>query len=129
MVDKREFLVETDILKEHLVHSDKSTLSDLEHAMTLGVCYTTVINSSEIFFASVDDQESEIFVDMMRSLKVLGLNARYSLNISDFFNKVATVRDALICSVAKHNNLPIFTAQIEKYKDCGLEIINPNQLR
>ena len=129
MIDKREFLIETDILKEHLVHSDKSTLSDLELAMTLGVCYTTVINSSEIFFASVDDKESEIFVDMMKSLKVLGLNARYSLNISDFFNKVATVRDALICSVAKHNNLPIFTAQIEKYKDCGLEIINPNQLR
>ncbi len=129
MIDKREFLIETDILKEHLIHSDKSTLSDLELAMTLGVCYTTVINSSEIFFASVDDKESEIFVDMMKSLKVLGLNARYSLNISDFFNKVATVRDALICSVAKHNNLPIFTSQIEKYKDCGLEIINPNQLR
>lgn len=129
MIENKDFLIETDILQEHLIHHDKTTLSYLELAMTKGVCYTTVINSSELFFASINDQESKVFVDMMKSLKVLGLNARYSLNISHFFNKVATVRDALICSVAKHNNLSIFTTQVEKFKDCGLEIINPNQLR
>ena len=58
------------------------------------------------------------------SLKLLGLNSRYSLNISEFFNKVATVRYALICSVVKNNGLPIVIGKIDKFNNSGLIIIN-----
>ena len=46
-----------------------------------------------------------------------------------FFNKVATARDALFCSVAKNNKLPIFTKEIERYKNSGMKIITPKELR
>lgn len=129
MKSQKQFLIETDILISHLTHKNESKNSELENAMAIGLCFTTVINSAELYFA-VENEKEKIAVDgLMRALKVLGLNARYSLNISDFFNKVASVRSALICSVAKNNDLPIFTKNSERYKNCGLEIISPDQLR
>lgn len=129
MKSQKQFLIETDILISHLTQKDESKNSDLEIAMQSGLCFTTVINSAELYFA-VENEKEKIAVDgLMRALKVLGLNARYSLNISDFFNKVASVRNALICSVAKNNDLPIFTMNTERYKNCGLEVLSPDQLR
>ena len=128
MKEKKHFLIETDVLIDHLINESNSNKSVLESAMTKGICFTTVINSAELYFSVSDDYEKEEVNKVMRSLKVLGLNSRYSLNISDFFNKVATVRDALICSVAKNNNLPILTWEIEQYKNSGLIIIRPEQL-
>lgn len=46
-----EFLVETDILLEHLT-KNKSSESHLEKAMTRGICFTTVLDGSELFFAA-----------------------------------------------------------------------------
>lgn len=128
MKDKKQFLIETDILIEHLTAESSSKYSILETAMTKGICFTTVINSAELYFAACDNYEKDEVNKLMRALKVLGLNSRYSLNISDFFNKVASVRDALICSVAKNNDLPILTGEIRKYKNSGLIIIEPEQL-
>lgn len=129
MKDKEHFLIETDILVEHLVFADNNGNSILETAMTKGICLTTVLNSAELYFAASDIYEKGEVDKLMRSLKVLGLNSRYSLNISDFFNKVATVRDALICTVAKNNDLSILTSKVEKYINSGLIIISPEQLR
>ncbi|MCL4550979.1 MAG: PIN domain-containing protein [Bacteroidetes bacterium] len=128
MTDKIEFLVETDILVDHLIHDDFSKLSDLELAMTKGICFTTVINSSEMYFHSSTEKEKHAVDGVMRAVKVLGIHPRYSLNISEFFNKVASTRDAMICSLAKINKLPILTAQISKYKDSGIKIISPKEL-
>jgi len=129
MPDRTEFLIETDILVDHLIHEDFSKLSDLEFAMTKGICFTTVINSSEMYFYSVTEKEKNAVDCVMRAVKVLGIHPRYSLNISEFFNKVATTRDAMICSLAKTNKLPILTAQIQKYKNSGIKIISPKELR
>ncbi len=129
MKDKEHFLIETDILVEHLVFADNNGNSILEKAMTKGICFTTVLNSAELYFAASDIYEKGEVDKLMRSLKVLGLNSRYSLNISDFFNKVASVRDALVCTVAKNNDLLILTSKVEKYMNSGLIIISPEQLR
>ena len=128
MADKIEFLVETDILIDHLIQDDLSKLSDLELAMMKGICFTTVINSSEMYFYSSTGKEKHAVDGVMMAVKVLGLHPRYSLNISEFFNKVASTRDAMICSLAKINKLPILTAQISKYKDSGIKIISPKEL-
>lgn len=125
----KQFLADTDILVNHLVHSRKGELSDLEIAMTNGVVFTTVINASELYFAAGDNREKSAVDSLLRSLKVLGINSRYSLNISDFFNKVANTRDGLICVVAKLNKLPILTNNAERYKNSGLEIISPRGMR
>ena len=128
MADKIEFLVETDILVEHLVQNDVPVFSDLELAMSKGICFTTAINASEIYFRCTNEKEKNAVDSVMQAVKVLGIHPRYSLNISDFFNKVASTRDAMICSLAKINKLPILTAQISKYKDSGIKIISPKEL-
>jgi len=129
MKNENHFLIETDILLEHLQHNDKNTFSDLEIAMTNGICFTTVINSAELYFAAINKDEKDAVDNLMKALKVLGLNSRYSLNISEFFNKVATVRDALFCTIAKINDMIILTNDIERYKKINLKIIQPKNLR
>ncbi len=129
MLDRIEFLIETDILVGHLIHNNSSQLSDLELAMTKGICFTTSINSSEMYFFAATEEERDAVHCMMRSIKILGIHPRYSLNISEFFNKAATTRDAMICSLAKNNKLPILTAQIQKFKESGIKIISPKELR
>jgi len=129
MKNENHFLIETDILLEHLQHNDKNTFSDLEIAMMNGICFTTVINSAELYFAAINKDEKDAVDNLMKALKVLGLNSRYSLNISEFFNKVATVRDALFCTIAKINDMIILTNDIERYKKINLKIIQPKNLR
>jgi hypothetical protein len=127
MESKKEFLVETDLLLEYLTHNS-SGITSLEKAMTKGICFTTVINASELFFAASTDLERKSVQDLLASLKILGLNSRYSLKISKFFNKVATTRDAIMCVVAEINKLPILTSRIDRYKQSGIKIIDPLEL-
>ena len=128
MKDKKEFLLDTDIIIDFLTVNDNKKMTVLEIAMSKGICFTTVLNASELFFAVKDETEKEKVKKVISSLKVLGVNARYSLNISDFFNKVATVRDAILCSIAKNNGLPILTNNIDRYKNSGIEIIESRKL-
>ncbi len=129
MHNKVEYLIDTDILADHLTHNDLSELSHLEIAMTNGICFTSAINVSELYF-TVSSKEEKFAVDSVtRALRVLGIHPRYSLTITDFFNKVATARDALFCSVAKNNKLPIFTMEIDRYRKSGIKIITPTELR
>jgi len=123
-----EYLIDTDVIIEHLMHSDLQTKSVLEKLMTKGVCFTTVVNASELYFAASSVEEKRMIDSVLSALKVLGINSRYSLNISEFFNKVATTRDALICTTAKINKLPLVTNNIDRYKESGITIINPKEL-
>ena len=52
MQSREKFLLETDILTDHLNNGseEKSVLIDL---MQKAVCYTTVINASELLFIEV----------------------------------------------------------------------------
>lgn len=123
-----EYLIDTDIIIEHLTHADTQTKSVLEKLMTRGVCFTTVVNASELYFAASSEEEKKMIDAVLKALKVLGINSRYSLNISEFFNKVATTRDALLCTTAKINKLPLVTNNIDRYKESGITIINPKEL-
>ena len=129
MKSKIEFLVETDVIIDHLSQEDSSAVSDLEYAMCTGNCFTSVITSSELYFIYNSEEEKPIIDSVIYALKVLGIHPRYSLNISEFFNKVATTRDAIICSLAKNNRLPILTSDVSRYKNSGIQIVSPNQLR
>lgn len=129
MKNKIEFLIETDIILSHLKQEDDSYLSDLELAMINGDCFTSAITASEIYFENYSDEEKKVVDSVFYALKVLGIHQRYSLNISEFFNKVATPRDAIICSLAKFNKLSIVTSEIERFNKTGLKVISPNELR
>ena len=129
MPNKIEYLIDTDIFVDHLTQEDNSALSDLEIAMSSGMCFTSVIQASELYFHASDPVEKQGVDSVMRAMKVLGIHPRYSLTISDFFNKVATTRDAIVCSVAKNNKLPIFTNDSNRYKESGIKIITSLELR
>lgn len=129
MNTKQEFLIETDIIVEHLTQGNLSEKSILELAMLKGVTFTSVITASELYFNCRDQKEKKAVDSVLYALNVLGIHPRYSLNISEFFDKVATARDALICSLAKNNKLPILTNDIERFRNSGLKIISPKELR
>jgi len=129
MKTEAEFLIETDILVEHLTQQDLSSPSVLELAMTQGICFTSVITASELYFSCKDAKQKEAVDSVLYAINVLGIHQRYSLNITEFFNKVASVRDALVCVLAKSNKLPILTNDIERFRNSGIKVISPKELR
>lgn len=127
MSSKKEYLIETDILVGHLVNGGTEK-SPLEKAMESGNCFTTVVNSSEIYFAVETEEEKDAVDCLMQAISVLGFHARYSLSVQEFSGKVKSVRDALICATAKINKLPILTGDKNKYSSTGIKIIEPKDL-
>lgn len=128
MNTQKEFLIETDILADHLSHMGEDE-SDLELALQTGVCFTTVINASELFYSIADLTEKDIIYNLLKSLKVLGIHSRYSIAVPEFSDKTETARDALLCATAKINKLPILTNNVSKYVKSGLPVIHPKELR
>ena len=129
MKNKPEFLIETDILIDHLSGTDGSEDSALETAMQEGMCLTTVINASELFFAARDHEENIAVDKLMKAVKVLGLHSRYSLNVFGLSKNLKNIRDSLIYITAKINKLPIVTADSNKYRNTDIKIIHPKELR
>jgi len=127
--NKVEFLIENDIMIDHLSQKDTTIYSDLEIAMSIGICFTSAINVAELYFNTRTLEEKNAVNSVMFALKILGIHPRYSLTITEFFNKVTSVRDALICSVAKFNKLPILTNEVERFQYSGIKIIPSNELR
>jgi predicted nucleic acid-binding protein len=128
MPDKPRVLVDTDILVDHLI-CDKDSESLLEKLMMTYICFTTVINASELYFAVRNEKEKTAVDKLLRSLKVLGMNARYSMLIPDFKETTESLRDALICALSKNNKLALVTNKKEKYKFADIKLIDPNSLR
>ncbi|QQS34954.1 MAG: PIN domain-containing protein [Ignavibacteriales bacterium] len=122
MVKAQEFLIETDILIEHLTHKTKATESTLEKFMQKGICYTSVINASELLFSVNNIEDRDSVIQLLNSLKVLGLNSRYSLSVPGLNKKVRTNRDALVYVLAKINKLKIVTLDNKKYKNVSDQV-------
>jgi predicted nucleic acid-binding protein len=125
---KYKYLLETDILSDHLVNgkNENSILIDL---MQKGICYTTVLNASELLFFTNSDKEVEYVKKILNAVKVLGLHSRYSLSIYNYSRKVDSIRDALFSVVADINKLPIVTFDNIRYINTGLKIFHPQDLR
>lgn len=121
------YLIETDILIDHLTHQDFQTLSWLEQLMTRGLCFTTVINASELFCHAESSREDEIIKDMLSALKVLGIHSRYSLTIPKYRNKFKNVRDAMLSVIASLNKVTIVSLNPLKYINAGLSAVHPQE--
>jgi predicted nucleic acid-binding protein len=128
MQDTNKFVLETDILVDHLCN-EKNKSSFLIELMQKGICCTTVINASELLFAAGNDYEVKNIKHVLTAIKVLGLNSRYSLSVSRYSNKTYTVRDALFAAVADINNLPVVTLNINKFKKANLKVFHPQDIR
>ena len=120
-----KYLLETDILADYLTANDMNYLINL---MQKGICFTTVLNAAELLAACKNKEEQSAVRNVLDAIKVLGLNSRYALSITEFSEKTGSVRDALFSVVASINKLPIVTFNKERYKKTNLKIIHPQEV-
>jgi predicted nucleic acid-binding protein len=119
------FLIDTDIIIDHLTHSVNDE-SYLERIMQIGICFTTVINACELLFIA-EDEENENIIRTLNAFKILGVHQRYSLSIINK-QKVDNLRDSLICTIAKINKLGIVTFNRERYINTGVNLLHPSEV-
>jgi len=120
-----KYLLETDVLVDYLISNGNNYFINL---MQTGICFTTVLNASELLVVCNNEDEKFAVRSVLDSLKVLGLHSRYSLSVPEFSEKTRNVRDALFAVVALINKLPIVTMNIERYKKTNLKIIHPQEV-
>jgi predicted nucleic acid-binding protein len=120
-----KYLLDTDIMVDYLTSNENNYLMSL---MRTGICFTTVLNASEMFAACKDENERSAVRSVLDSLKVLGLHQRYALSVPEFSDKTESVRDALFAVVALINKLPIVTLNRDRYDKTNLKIIHPQEV-
>jgi hypothetical protein len=120
-----KYLLETDMLVDYLTSNENNYLMNL---MKTGICFTTVLNASEMLASCKDKNELSAVRSVLDSLKVLGLHSKYSLNVPEFSDNTSSLRDALLCVVSLINKLPIVTLNSDRYKKTNLKIIHPQEV-
>ncbi len=120
-----KYLLDTDVLVDYLTSNENNYLLNL---MQTGVCFTTVLNASELLSVCKNEEETAAVRSVLDSLKVLGLHSRYALSIPDFADKTENIRDALFAVVSRINKLPVVTLNTERYKNSNLKIIHPQEV-
>jgi len=120
-----KYLLDTDVLLEYLVTYELDTESYLIKLMQKGICFTSVLNASELFMFTNSDYEKEKVRDLLNALKVLGLHSRYSLSIPNCMNNFKNIRDALFYILAEQNRLSIVSLNPEKYSGLSVKSVHP----
>ncbi len=126
---KKSFLIETDIITDHLICKETGSDTVLERCMLTGLCFTTAVNAAEIYGGSKAVMNLKIINDIFAAMKILGINSRYVLKVPDFQGKVNNWRDALFASAAWHNKLTIVTFNKQKYSETNLDTIDVSELK
>jgi len=120
-----KYLLDTDIMVDYLTSNENNYLMNL---MQTGICFTTVLNASEMLAACKNSDEHLAIRSVLDSLKVLGLHSKYALSVPEFSDKTAGLRDALFCVVSLINKLPIVTINTERYSKTNLKIFHPQEV-
>jgi predicted nucleic acid-binding protein len=123
-----KFLLDTDILIEYLTFKSSSHEPFLLTLMQKGVCFTSVLNASELFMLAKTGIEKEKVRDLLNAINVLGLHARYSLSISNCIDNFKNIRDALFYVLAEQNRLIIVSLNPHKYDGLRVNSIHPEEI-
>jgi len=123
-----KYLLETDVLLKYLVLYEFDKESYLIKLMQKGICFTSVLNASELFMFANSDFEKEKVRDLLNALKVLGLHSRYSLSIPNCMNNFKNIRDALFYILAEQNRLSIVSLNPEKYSGLSVKSVHPDSI-
>lgn len=124
----KKFLIETDILVDFLTQQGTKHSSALVNIMQKGICFTSVINASEMYFIAKSDFEKEKLNNLFYAINVLGLHSRYSLLVPKVSANFKNYRDALFYILAEQNRLTIVTQNPEKYLGLKAESLHPSQI-
>lgn len=128
MPKTNEYLIDTDVIQAHLTHKPLYEVSHLELLMQKGLCFSTVLNASQLLYDASSKSAQQLIIDVLSALKILGIHSRYSLLIPKYSDLVANLFDALFCVFAEYNKLPIVTLKKTKYSKTGLKVCHPSEL-
>lgn len=123
-----KYLLDTDVLLEYLVLYEVDKESNLIKLMQKGICFTSVLNASELFMFVNSDYEKEKVRDLLNALKILGLHSRYSLSIPNCMDNFKNIRDALFYILAEQNRLSIVSLNPEKYSGLRVKSVHPSTI-
>uniref|UniRef100_A0A7V2ZL01 PIN domain-containing protein n=1 Tax=Ignavibacterium album TaxID=591197 RepID=A0A7V2ZL01_9BACT len=126
---REHYLIDTDVLYDHLVHNNKKKRSFLTQLMMQGECFTTVLNASELFFFAKNDEHKMAIKKLLYALKVLGLNSRYSMDVPNYSDKFSSYQECLFYIIAEKNNLTIATNSPEKYNFGKVKILSEKKTK
>ncbi|HQI40429.1 MAG: hypothetical protein B6D44_16895 [Ignavibacteriales bacterium UTCHB2] len=118
------FLIETDVLADHLI-TDSKTESYLIKLMKSGICFTSVLNASELFLLTDSQLELQRVNDVLYSIKVLGIHARYSLSVPKYKNRFNNLRDTLFYILADLNKLTIVSLKPDRFNNINVNSYHP----
>lgn len=120
-----KYLLETDILIDYLTFNKSGNQPFLLNLMRKGICFTSVLNASELFMLAMADVDKEKVRDLLNAINVLGLHSRYSLAIPACMNNFNNIRDALFYVLAEQNRLIIVSLNPHKYDGLRVNSIHP----
>jgi predicted nucleic acid-binding protein len=123
LLKEKQFLIETDVIVDYLNHQGNKLDSKLIEFLSLGKCFTTVINASELYYSCKDDFQVEIVSKFLYSINVLGIHPRYSLLVKDYSKYFNNTRDCLFYLVALFNKLSLVTKRKNIFPSGEVEII------
>jgi hypothetical protein len=123
-----KYLLETDILIDYLIFDKPNGKPTLLTLMQKGICFTSVLNASELFMLAKSDYHKEKVRDLLNALKVLGLHSRYSLLIPECKNSFDKIRDALFYVLAEQNKLIIVSFIPDRYSGLKVQSIHPKSI-
>ena len=124
----KKYLIETDILLEHLTREKANKNSFLIDLMQKGLCFTSVLNASEMYYVAKSEFEIEKLDHLFYAINVLGIHPRYCLNVSKISDHFRNFRDALFYILAERNKLIIVTQFPEKYSGLNCISLHPSEV-
>jgi len=125
-----EIFVDTDVMISYLDH-DSPAHSLLRKQMSYSVCFTSVLNASELIAITRTDDERRHAESVLWGLKVLGFHHKYSLTFGDIHRTVSqsgspnpvSIRNSMVAGICALSDLPLATyspAAYRLYKDLRL---------
>ncbi|MDY0081838.1 MAG: PIN domain-containing protein [Ignavibacteriaceae bacterium] len=119
-----KYLIETDVLADHLITGSENE-SYLIKLMKSGICFTSVLNASELYLLADSHTEIQRVNDVLYSIKVLGIHSRYSLSVSKYKDRFDNLRDALFYILAELNKLTIVSLNPDRFSNINVNSFHP----
>lgn len=118
-----EVFVDTDVMIAYLEHNS-TVHSLLRKLMSYSICFTSVLNASELIALTRTNAERQHAESVLWGLKVLGFHHKYSLNFGDVHRQAAaaaapgeiSLRNSMVAGICSLSDLPLITYNPTVYR-------------
>lgn len=129
---KEEMFLDSDVLADYL-DPEEGRDPVLLALATLGACFTSVLQATELLAAVSGDTQRAHVVSLLGGLHVLGFHHKYCLSFGDLHRKHGadrSLRTSMTAGVCILSHLPIVTSRPRQYSVYpGLIVLDAHRLR